>query len=304
MKRTALVLFVLVSMLCNTSVFAAGDFELPDIDTVSSNTGKTDIELYLYESDEPISIEMGNYDSGGPGTDSDGDLLVPLRLASAFLFEIENNGDEIQLSKDNDNIRIFVNDEYALVNDKKIEFKCRKVNDNIYFSYKYIPLLFNVSAEWNKDENKLILHENEYRKEEEEQATTDEDYNTINVYRQGDESSGYITEVYANGKYVDFGNDLPFTDKNGRVQVPVRYVAEMLDCVVNWNDEARTVTISTNYGKTIDIEIGNRTVITDDTQIEMDTEAEIVNDRTYVPIRYVAEALGMSVCFKWDNDQK
>ncbi len=105
-------------------------------------------------------------------------------------------------------------------------------------------------------------------------------------------------EVRVNGRLVSFADVGPYTDLRGRVMVPVRFVAETLGAEVTWNGESRTVRISRD-GAVMEIPIGSRTVSVSwlgrTAILEMDTEAVLRNDRTMIPIRYVAEALGAYV---------
>ena len=57
--------------------------------------------------------------------------------------------------------------------------------------------------------------------------------------------SGETITVSVDSKTVNFPDAQPFVDENNRTQIPVRAVAEMLDCTVDWDGETRTVTITT-----------------------------------------------------------
>ena len=83
-------------------------------------------------------------------------------------------------------------------------------------------------------------------------------------------------------------------DENNRTQIPIRAIGEMLGCDVDWNGDSQTVTI-TKDDKLIVIVIGKKEMQSGKEVIEMDTEAKIVNDRTYIPVRFVGEAFGMQV---------
>lgn len=48
-------------------------------------------------------------------------------------------------------------------------------------------------------------------------------------------------------------------------------------------------------GIIIRLVIGEKKLVIDGAETEMDTAAQIVNDRTYVPLRFVAQALGYKV---------
>ncbi len=80
--------------------------------------------------------------------------------------------------------------------------------------------------------------------------------------------------------------------------MPVRAVAEMLDCNVDWDGAAQTAVISKPNGAEVKITIGNNTLTVDGKPSVMDTAAVIKDDRTYIPVRFVAEALGLMVEWK------
>ncbi len=105
--------------------------------------------------------------------------------------------------------------------------------------------------------------------------------------------------VATNGKEVDFGEELPFIDENGRTQIPIRAVAEALGCEVSWDEETYTATL-TKGDKTVIIKIGSADMQSGNEIITMDTTAQIVNDRTYIPVRFAGEALGLKV--EWVNE--
>lgn len=88
-----------------------------------------------------------------------------------------------------------------------------------------------------------------------------------------------------------------FIDANNRTQVPVRALAESLGQSVAWSSSTQTATI----GGTIIIKIGSSELKTANGSIKMDTAAIVKDGRTYVPVRYIAEALGLSVTAAKDN---
>ncbi len=106
--------------------------------------------------------------------------------------------------------------------------------------------------------------------------------------------SSVLTVKY-NGKAIIFPDAQPFVDKNNRTLIPVRFVAETMGADVSWDSDAQSAVIKQN-GITITVPIGSDTIsVTKDgcnSTVKMDTQAVLANDRTYVPIRYVAESLG------------
>ena len=91
------------------------------------------------------------------------------------------------------------------------------------------------------------------------------------------------------------GDAAPFVDSNWRTMVPIRALAESFDAEVNWDNDARTVTINYDANTQIVMTIGEDTYTVNGADQTMDTEPVIQGDRTYVPIRFAAEALGFTV---------
>ena len=91
-------------------------------------------------------------------------------------------------------------------------------------------------------------------------------------------------------------NDVAPIIKGNRAFLPVRFVAESLGASVEWDNETRTVTI-TKDGIKIVITIGEETAIVNGETITLDYPAFIENDRTYTPIRFIAESFGAKVAW-------
>ena len=108
---------------------------------------------------------------------------------------------------------------------------------------------------------------------------------------------GEHLEITSDGIAIEFPDAQPFIDANGRTQIPVRAIMESLDAVVNWNGNEQSVTIIGN-GADISLTVGSDIMLVNGTEIKMDTVATIIDERTYVPIRYVAEAMGMTVVWE------
>jgi len=82
-----------------------------------------------------------------------------------------------------------------------------------------------------------------------------------------------------------------FIDGANRTQVPVRVLANSLGKSISWNSVTQTVTIDGN----VIIKIGVSEIKSANGTIKMDTSAMIKDGRTYVPARFIAEALGLGV---------
>lgn len=82
--------------------------------------------------------------------------------------------------------------------------------------------------------------------------------------------------------------------KNNRTLVPLRFVVEALGGEVNWDGENRLVNVNSN-GKNIELKIDFPIIKIDGKDVKIDQAAIIKGDRTYVPIRFIAENLDMVV---------
>ena len=111
--------------------------------------------------------------------------------------------------------------------------------------------------------------------------------------------------VQLNGAYVHFADAQP-EKVNGRVMVPFRAIAEALGAEVDYN--AGAITAKKN-GQTLAFSLGGKQLtITDDSTgkviktTAVDSAPYKKGGRTYVPVRFFAEAFGLTV--PWDQDMQ
>lgn len=120
-----------------------------------------------------------------------------------------------------------------------------------------------------------------------------------------DETKNQIIFAIGDQEAAVFGekikNDVAPIIKNDRAFLPARFVAESLGADVSWDGDARTVTITKEDIKIV-ITIGADTANVNGEAVALDYPAFIENDRTYTPIRFVAEKLGCSV--DWEEDKQ
>lgn len=110
-----------------------------------------------------------------------------------------------------------------------------------------------------------------------------------------------VVDVRVNGYLVDFPDQQPYVNSDGRTLIPVRFVAETLGATVYWDRGIQGAVIEKD-GMKIELPIGKTemTVTHADGKVEvitMNTAAVLKNGRTLVPIRFVAEAMGCYVDF-------
>ncbi len=107
-------------------------------------------------------------------------------------------------------------------------------------------------------------------------------------------TAGEDIEVFLEDEKVIFPDAQPFVDGADRTQIPIRALGEMLGFTVGWNGETLTATLSNELTR-ITIKIGENTLDKNGDIIEMDTAAVVIDDRTYIPLRFVGEAFGYDV---------
>lgn len=94
-------------------------------------------------------------------------------------------------------------------------------------------------------------------------------------------------------------NDVAPVIVNERTMLPARFVAEALGAKVLWDSNTRTVSIIGE--KAIAITIGSDTAYVNGVAVKLDSPAFIADDRTYLPLRFIAENLGADV--EWIADE-
>lgn len=102
-------------------------------------------------------------------------------------------------------------------------------------------------------------------------------------------------KIYVNGKQPLF--DVKPYNKEGRNMVPVRAISEALGAKVGWDQATQTVIIIKD-GVKIELPLGSNEIKVNGVAKTIDSSAEITNNRTMVPIRFISEFLGQQV--DWD----
>lgn len=89
--------------------------------------------------------------------------------------------------------------------------------------------------------------------------------------------------------------------QNGRVLVPMRTIFEAMGATVAWDAPTKTV-VGIKDSTNIKMKIGNKELIKNGQTMLLDVPPQIVNNRTLVPIRAVAESFDANV--SWDANRK
>ena len=97
--------------------------------------------------------------------------------------------------------------------------------------------------------------------------------------------------LYVNGRELYMSS--PPVIRESRVLVPMRAYLESLGAVVHW-EPPETVT-ATLQGRQVQMKIGASGALVDGREVKLDVPAQIINDRTYLPLRFLSEGLGAQV---------
>lgn len=125
-----------------------------------------------------------------------------------------------------------------------------------------------------------------------------------NVGMQNDESRNdsakQTVSVYLKGQRMNFDSS-PIIEA-GTTLVPVRTIFEALGMDVVWDDTTNSITAQKD-GLNITVVIGSRTATTNEETITLSAAPIITEEnRTLVPVRFIAESCGLTV--DWDEDTK
>ena len=107
------------------------------------------------------------------------------------------------------------------------------------------------------------------------------------------------TNITYNGEKIN--SDVPPYVKEGRTLAPIRAILEALGMIVSWDGTTQTAT-AIKGDITISVTINSNIAIVNGVQKTLDVPAEITNGRTFVPVRFFAEALNLNV--DWDGYTK
>ncbi len=98
------------------------------------------------------------------------------------------------------------------------------------------------------------------------------------------------------GVDIAFGNARA-TNENGHLLVPMRSVFESLGARLSYNPRSHQI-VATRGDQIISMAVGTRTAFINGRRTDLDVASRFVSGETMVPLRFVAEALGVAVEYK------
>ena len=111
-------------------------------------------------------------------------------------------------------------------------------------------------------------------------------------------ANGDIT-VKLNGEPLVF--DVQPIIVDGRTLVPLRAIFEALGANVAWEEATQTV-FATKDATVVILQIANKNAFVNSEIVPLDVPAQLVQDRTMVPVRIIAESFGLEV--NWNEETR
>ncbi len=106
-----------------------------------------------------------------------------------------------------------------------------------------------------------------------------------------------VMTVNGEEKKIDENGTVPVVE-NGRTLVPIRAIIEAMGGDVKWDTETNTAVLTLGED-IITLTIGSETAFFNEEKHTLDVAPKIINDRTMLPIRFIAESFKFGV--EWDE---
>ena len=226
--------------------------------------------------------------------------------------KLNSNDDIIEIVYENNN-QMFPNTFYKVDSNRNMligsEYLYRVDGNKVQFSTDGI---YYIEFSCNMDlPTKLKLYENDkyylFARQNSEYVGFTADTGTFYYAIEKDKFNQKIS-VLNNDKppYIIYNDKIlafeqPPVIQDDRTLIPIRFLFEQMGAAVDWNGDTRTATIAQN-DRTITFSIDNTTATVNGQPTQMDVPAQIVNDKTLVPLRFLSESLGYTV--NWDGDNR
>ena len=288
-NKSALILVLLLTLVFPTVAFGEdlnGDSQTND--TIADDTQEVNSEEDS-ETDEPVDEEVDEEDQAEGNGKGKGNGEKPWKVAKEA---VEQEKDEIEALKDGleDEIEALeasleeaevANDE-AVITELKLQIEALKLKKDEY----KLQMKSKIVEMQQIMRNKYTLEELE---ELDEVSAALEGLENVDVIPVEN-----VLFTTGNAKF-----DTPPVIKEGRTLIPVRAISEAMGATVEYDVLEKIVTI-TKDDKIIVFNLAEGTSFVNETETEVDVNAEVMNNRTMVPLRFIAEQLGLTV--EWDQE--
>lgn len=287
----------------NTGLIADGKFE-SDVDTIVGEQVNLKLKSAWDEFLNPIDIKTRTYtisDSSNGSNILNGQTYLPLTPGKFTINLQADKGDgfskELNVADSSNYSKLKLSTKNNIVK-KGSEIKVEAIGEykgrNINISPRVLSYSFeDLNAEVNP--NNFNIKINDYGKNPKILVKLGGKTTSLSLY---DENTRLIKMKINDVNYTVNGQAKKMDAKpfisNSRTLVPLRFIIEAIGGDVAWDGDSRIVTVNSK-GKNIILPIDSKKITVDGKEIAIDQAAIIKGDRTYVPIRFVAENLGMNV---------
>ena len=287
----------------NTGLIAGGKFE-SNVDTIVGEQLNLKLKSAWDEFLNPIDIKSRTYtisDSSNGANILNGQTYLPLTPGKFAINLKADKGDgfskEVNVADPSSYNNLKLSTKNNIVKkgseikvDATGEYKGRKIN----ISPRVLNYSFeDLNAEVNP--NNFNIKINDYGKNPKIILKFGDKSASLSLY---DENTRLIKMKINDVNYTVNGQTKKMDAKpfisNSRTLVPLRFIIEAIGGDVQWDGDNRLVTVN-SHGKNIILPIDSKKITVDGKEITIDQAAIIKGDRTYVPIRFIAENLDMSV---------
>ena len=104
------------------------------------------------------------------------------------------------------------------------------------------------------------------------------------------------TRIKVNGQYLSGSSVIV---EGGRILVPLRGVLDKLGATISWDSSTNKVHIMLDNNEIV-MTIGNRFMLYNNSIIELEQPSKVIQGKTYIPLRAIAETLGLTI--NWDSN--
>jgi len=187
---------------------------------------------------------------------------------------------------------------------------CTKRGEELFSAGENGVILYPSNAEGYQEKKGYFNYPCDIWSTEEYVYIADTGNSRIQILTLGDSGSTpkkrttIVLQIGSKSAYIDNTrvelDEAPFTE-NGRTLVPFRFIGEALNAEIFWDSNQKKASYILD-GNRVDVIVGSTTAYLNGEEVTLDVPPMIKNGRTFVPIRFVTEALGASVI--WEANTK
>jgi hypothetical protein len=182
----------------------------------------------------------------------------------------------------------------ASIKDLNLALSLNPKNTNVLYNKAIIYSLMNDKEAALQLLQQVIFMDGTWKKT----AISDKNLDNIRDSEQFRSLTGTTVLIDGNAMQSDTGPVVI----GGRTLVPLRSIFEALGATVKWDADNNAI-FCTKDKTSITLHIDNIKANINDKLITLDTPATVINNRTFVPLRFVAESLGASVNWLEDTQE-